>query len=161
MCIIRVDINDIIVTTNRVWFLERDVQCICEAENQKFLVAQDQLTTICLIDTKSDIAKAVKEFKLKQNYTNGAISDIIKIPQFTKERPIVVVRSEGALFLFNLRTRGYTKLASATSLDCNTRQLYLIEVSGRGWGVLFARVEQDSVTKKFLTEICFCSLAEL
>lgn len=100
----------------------------------------------------------MKEFKLKQNYTNGAIADIIKTPLFTKERPIVVVRSEGTLFLFNLLTRGYTKLANAPSLDCNSRQLYLIEFNDRSWGVVFARVEEDPVTKKQLTEICFCTI---
>ena len=110
---------------------------------------------------KSDLTKPVKEFKLKQNYTNGAITDILRTPAFTKVRPIVVVRSEGSLFLFNLQTRGYTKLASATSLDCNSRQLYLVNVPDRGWGVVFARVEQEASTKKQLTEICFCSLAQL
>ena len=86
---------------------------------------------------------AVKEFKLKPNYTDGAISDILRTHFYTKERPIVIIRSEGAVFLFNLQTRAYTRLASATSLDCNTRQLYLVESPERGFGVVFARMEQD------------------
>ena len=120
-CMVMVDVNDIVVTMNRVWLMDRDVQCVCEADYSKFLVAYDQLSTLSLIDVRSDLNKAVKEFKLKQNYTNGTIADILKTPMFTKERPIVIVRSEGSLFLFNLKTRGYTKLASAASLDCNTR----------------------------------------
>ena len=97
-----VDVNDIVVTMNRVWLLDRDVQCVCEADHSKLLVAFDQLSTISLIDVKSDLTKAVKEFKIKQNHTNGAIGDILRTPTFTKVRPIVIVRSEGSLFLFNL-----------------------------------------------------------
>jgi len=94
---------------------------VCEAGSSKFLVALDQKPSIKLIDVRSELTKAVKEFKLKPNYTNGAISDIIRTQLFTKERPIVIIRSEGSVFLFNLLTRGYTRLATAVSLDCNTR----------------------------------------
>ena len=80
----------------------------------KIIVAQNLTDTLSLIETQSDNQAVLQHFRVTVRRREGSVIDIVKIPS---DEPIFAVRSEGSVFLYNLRTKAHLDIAQMIALD--------------------------------------------
>ncbi len=119
------------------------------------LVAQNFETTLQLLDYRSDSLAVLAEFKVTKKYQDGVVLDCVKLPS---EEPIYAIRSEGSVFLYNLRTKMHLNLASEIGIEYPTRQIYVTENEEGKIGVVFARSSYDNLSKRLVVTLFFKAL---
>ena len=66
------------------------------------------------VDTLSDPKQKVENFRVTKREEEGPVIDLAKVKS---DEPIYIVRSNNAIFLYNLRDRKHKDLAKQNSLD--------------------------------------------